>query len=54
MLFPPSGYIFPPCIQSPEKSLNGHENSLHLKTFLITVVLYCTSHKKYAITIQFT
>ena len=21
MLFPPSGYIFPPCIQSPEKSL---------------------------------
>ena len=23
MLFPPSGYIFPPCIQSPEKSLNA-------------------------------
>ena len=21
MLFPPSGYISPPCIQSPEKSL---------------------------------
>ena len=22
MLFPPLGYIFPPCIQSPEKSLS--------------------------------
>ena len=22
MLFPPFGYIFPPCIQSPEKSLH--------------------------------
>ena len=46
MLFPPSGYIFPPCIQSPEKSL-----SVLISSFIDYTTVY--SYMSYTLTYRY-